>query len=225
MLTIFCLIAMVSLRQLAAGTSVDQGLCQRFHLGALSTVQPTRRVYDCFQMNSELEMMEIRLNTLYQVVDYFVVIESKLSYRNTSKPLFFRQHEQRFQAFVDKIIYIALDSLQGSTNWEREWFQRQSLVKGLQVPGKHIETGDIIMLSDLDEIPRPEVVRALKVCDSVPDKMALEATLAIYSFSLQQQGAPWARIKATVYNGAMPDLQELRMAEGHDAPSGNQGKV
>lgn len=35
-------------------------------------------IYDCFPFFNELDILEIRLNTLFDTVDYFVIIEASL---------------------------------------------------------------------------------------------------------------------------------------------------
>ncbi len=48
----------------------EEGFCERYGL-------PVRkgevRIYDAFMFNGELDMLEVRLEELYDVVDYFVI--------------------------------------------------------------------------------------------------------------------------------------------------------
>ena len=34
------------------------------------------KIYDCFNFFNELDILELRLNILYDVVDYFIIVES-----------------------------------------------------------------------------------------------------------------------------------------------------
>ena len=45
------------------------------------------KVYDCFTFFNELDLLEIRLNELDNVVDYFVLVESKRSFQNKPKEI------------------------------------------------------------------------------------------------------------------------------------------
>jgi beta-1,4-mannosyl-glycoprotein beta-1,4-N-acetylglucosaminyltransferase len=47
------------------------------------------KIYDCFPFFNELDILEIRLNELYDVVDYFVLVESRCSFSNNPKLLFY----------------------------------------------------------------------------------------------------------------------------------------
>ena len=39
-----------------------------------------RKIYDLFMVNTELDFLEIRLKTLYDHVDYFVIVEAPLTF-------------------------------------------------------------------------------------------------------------------------------------------------
>lgn len=63
------------------------------------------RVIDSFIFFNELDILEIRLNELYDVVDYFVIHESPLTHTKKPKPLYFAENRNKFKKFDDKIIY------------------------------------------------------------------------------------------------------------------------
>lgn len=113
------------------------------------------RLFDCFTFFNELDLLEIRLETLDSIVDYFVIAEAPITYRSDPKPLYFEQNKQRFAKFLPKIRHIIVDDLPTEKgfdqNWQRETFQRAALERGLA----DARDEDIIMLSDLDEIPTP----------------------------------------------------------------------
>ena len=70
-----------------------------------------RKIYDCFNFFNELDLLEIRLNTLYDIVDYFVIIESNLTHSGEVKPFYYEDNKSRFEKFSDKIIhYKVLDT-------------------------------------------------------------------------------------------------------------------
>ena len=66
-------------------------------------------VYDCFNFFNEFDLLEIRLNELDDVVDYFVVCESNVTHNGIPKPMFFKENEERFSQFKDKIIYLPIN--------------------------------------------------------------------------------------------------------------------
>ena len=119
-------------------------------------------VYDCFIFFNELDLLEIRLNELNQVVDKFVLVEADRTFQNTPKPFIFEENKERFSKFKDKIIHVKLTKypvfipiLNPFSAWKLEYFQRNAVVKGL----KKCKPTDVIMISDVDEIPNTDVLK------------------------------------------------------------------
>lgn len=113
-------------------------------------------IYDCFTFFNELDLLEIRLNTLDKVVDKFVLVEATKTFTNKDKSLYFKENRERFKQFEDKIIYIVVDDFPPFDNaWTYEFHQRNNIVKGLT----NCADTDTVLISDLDEIPNPETVR------------------------------------------------------------------
>lgn len=116
-------------------------------------------VYDTFLFYNELDLLEIRLNTLWDVVDYFVIAEATLTHQKEKKPLFFEDNKQRFQKYVNKIIHVIIDDeIECYGDLEPWKYQRNCISRGLQ----QCEGKDKIILSDLDEIPNPKMVQVAK---------------------------------------------------------------
>lgn len=112
-------------------------------------------VYDCFTFFNELDLLEIRLNILNGVVDKFVLVEATKTHSNRDKPLFYWENKDRFKPFEDKIIYVRMDSYpEYTSSWLFENLQRNMVIKGLE----SCKPDDIVMISDLDEIPNPSAV-------------------------------------------------------------------
>lgn len=119
-------------------------------------------IYDCFAFFNELDLLEIRLNTLDSVVDRFVLVEATRTFQKAEKPLFFEQHKERFKPFLHKIEHIVVDEYPGffakfrtPTTWDYDDHQKEQIKKGL----KNCRPTDVIIISDVDEIPRPELVK------------------------------------------------------------------
>ena len=119
------------------------------------------KVIDCFSYFDEDLILEIRLSTLYNYVDEFVICEATLDHAGNNKRLNF--NIEKFKQFKDKINYIVIDDLPKEVkkfkkNWHpahaRDQFQRNALVRGID----HCNDDDLIMISDLDEIPNPEKI-------------------------------------------------------------------
>jgi beta-1,4-mannosyl-glycoprotein beta-1,4-N-acetylglucosaminyltransferase len=119
-------------------------------------------VYDCFIFFNELDLLEIRLNELDGIVDKFVLVEADRTFQNTSKSFIFEENKERFSQFLHKIIHIKLTKypffiplINPFSPWKIEYFQRDSIVKGLI----NCKPDDIILISDVDEIPDPNVLK------------------------------------------------------------------
>ena len=69
------------------------------------------KVYDTFIFFNELDLLEIRLNILKDVVDYFVLVESTKTFTGHDKKLYYRENKDRFKEFNDKIIHIIVDNM------------------------------------------------------------------------------------------------------------------
>jgi beta-1,4-mannosyl-glycoprotein beta-1,4-N-acetylglucosaminyltransferase len=118
------------------------------------------KVFDCFMFFNELDVLELRLNELYSHVDYFIIIESQKTHSGKNKELYYQNNLERFKKFEDKIIYVIIEDLPNKLpqhivdidiNWFRENFQRNQIKTSLMQ--LDVSDKDIIMISDVDEIP------------------------------------------------------------------------
>ena len=63
------------------------------------------KVTDSFIFFNELDILEIRLNTLNDKVDTFILVESTVSHSGKEKPLFYEENKKRFEKFNHKIVH------------------------------------------------------------------------------------------------------------------------
>jgi hypothetical protein len=112
------------------------------------------KLIDCFIFGFELDLLELRLQELYEVVDQFVLVESTETIQRRPKPLLYADNRERFHPFADKIVHLIDDEPvtppAESFGYvkERETHQRNYLARGLG----QAEAGDLILLADVDEI-------------------------------------------------------------------------
>ncbi len=130
------------------------------------------KIFDCFMYFDENVVLDVRLNTLNQYVDYFVIVESLFTHKGEQRNLNF--DIKNFSKFKDKIIYLIYDNEpseiktinSGDTEKEksikyifnaiyRENGQRNFITNGLN----HADDDDIILISDVDEIPNLKEVK------------------------------------------------------------------
>lgn len=114
--------------------------------------KPKGEIYDCCLFFNEFELLKIRLEELYDQVDHFVIVESEETHRGSPKPLNFLAQQELFTKYLDKIIYVPIEKIKGSKSphsWIRENYQRNQIMRGLI----SCKNEDIILISDIDEIP------------------------------------------------------------------------
>jgi len=122
------------------------------------------KVYDCFTFFNELDILEIRLQELWDVVDVFVLAESNLSHSGKPKEYLYENNKERFAKYASKIRRIQVDDMPDTKDsWVREKYQRWSTGKGLT----DVSSEDLIIVSDVDEIPRAEAIKMIKEDENV----------------------------------------------------------
>lgn len=130
------------------------------------------KIYDIISFNSELDMLELRLNVLNDYVDYFVIVEATETFSGFEKPLYFELNKTRYKEFSHKIIhYVVTDTpkdfndpncdqeilflASNSSNvtrdhlcWLKEFYQKEKIKHALV----GLDDDDICYVSDCDEI-------------------------------------------------------------------------
>lgn len=117
------------------------------------------KIYDCFTFFDEFDILELRLEELNSVVDYFVLCEASETFVGDQKELHFIKEKERYQKFLDKIIYVKVDDFPDKNNvWVREEHQREAMLRGIV----NASADDLIIFSDVDEIPRADQISLVK---------------------------------------------------------------
>lgn len=122
-------------------------------------------VVDACIFFNELDMLELRLRELWDVVDRFVVVEAAFSHAGVSKPLLFAENRARFAPYREKIVHHALtDPPVTKPRDERERTllenaHRDAIGAALEPLG--LSDRDIVIVSDVDEIPRGSTIASL----------------------------------------------------------------
>lgn len=118
------------------------------------------KLIDGFVFYNELGLLKYRLDTLYDIVDNFILVESTKTFSGNSKELFYEKNKHLYEKYQDKIIHIIVDDMPTTNNaWDREAHQRNSISRGFQ----NLQDEDLILISDVDEIPNPELLNKLKI--------------------------------------------------------------
>ena len=132
---------------------------------------------DAFIFFNEKELIELRLKYLNSIVDYFVVIEANITHQGKKKEWNFPNIlKTDLTEFSNKIQYHQLhidiekikeeeswiiDDIKGDDAWRIENFQRNYI----KTACNKFSNEDILIISDVDEIPSKQKLGFIKSCD------------------------------------------------------------
>lgn len=150
------------------------------------------KLIDAFLFFQELDLLEIRLNYLYDHVDRFVILEAVQTFSGKPKPLVFRDNIKRFEKYLDKITYYVVEDahqdyesvqaflkdshsetsasvlsiMDGHTHYNKKqlhWVLDTYHREMLHAPlNDTANNDDLVMFSDLDEIPSLSAIEEIK---------------------------------------------------------------
>lgn len=147
-------------------------------------------VYDCIPLFNELDLLELRLNELNSVVDRFIIVEATLTHGGQPKPLNFDLNKERFAKFLHKISYVVVNDYVAMDSWSIERHQRDCIMRAMS----GVQDNSIVIISDLDEIPKAEKVREYidKDCKEI---MSFEQNLYYYYLNCKSKDFwQWSKI-------------------------------
>lgn len=67
------------------------------------------KIFDCFLFNNEIDLLELRFSLLYEHVDYFVIVESEITFQGNVKEFNFERYKYRFEKYLNKIFYYKIE--------------------------------------------------------------------------------------------------------------------
>ena len=184
-------------------------------------------IYDCFMYYDEDLLLDLRLNSLDQYVKKFVITEATFTHNGSSKKLNFNLNN--FKKFKDKIIYIVVDKqpqnilelTEGESKKKRsdklilngmarDYFQRENLIKGI----KKAEDDDVILISDLDEIPNLSYLKNIDINNKI---VLFKQKMFYYKLNLLYDKFSWIGSKAVKKKNFLSP-QWLRNIKGKNYP-------
>lgn len=176
------------------------------------------KIYDCFTFYQELDLLELRLADLYEKVDHFVIVESNTTFQNTPKPFYFEQNKERYSQWLDKIIHIRVDNMPQDPNpWINERFQRNQIMQGLA----NANPTDLVIISDVDEIPRAGAVDYMRASDQTI--FAMRMPIYNFKFNYMKDNPDryniWGMVaRRSVFNDIEPDVFRSLRFQFMEAP-------
>jgi|TARA_B110000211_G_scaffold226603_1_gene280369 beta-1,4-mannosyl-glycoprotein beta-1,4-N-acetylglucosaminyltransferase len=151
-------------------------------------------------------LLDLRLNMLNKYIKKFVIAEATYTHNGTKKKLNFDINN--FKKFKDKIDYLVVDSRPNNllnfvsgepehkkgeklilNGMARDYFQRENLIRGLS----DAKEDDIILISDLDEIPNLSNLNLTNISDKI---IIFEQKMFYYKLNLLYENYFWYGTKA-----------------------------
>jgi beta-1,4-mannosyl-glycoprotein beta-1,4-N-acetylglucosaminyltransferase len=155
-------------------------------------------------------ILDLRLNTLNKFIDYFVIVESIYNHKGEKRKLKFNIN--KFKKFNKKIIYLIHNQIpseikqikkndsehEKNTKYIfnaifRENSQRNYILKGL----RKAKDNDIILISDVDEIPNLKKVNFKTLKDKL---IFFKQEMFYYKFNLKLPNYNWIGTKSCKKN-------------------------
>ena len=159
------------------------------------------KIFDCFMYFDEEVVLDVRLNTLDKYVDYFVIVESSFTHKGDNRNLMFNHN--KFEKFKNKIIYLVYDKQPkgieavNENDSEDEKSRKYILNAALRENGQRnfiqnglnkAEDNDIILISDVDEIPDLSEVNFNNISEKI---IMFHQDMFYYKFDLKIPNLLW----------------------------------
>jgi beta-1,4-mannosyl-glycoprotein beta-1,4-N-acetylglucosaminyltransferase len=173
-------------------------------------------IIDCFMFYNELDLLTYRLHMLDKYVDWFVIVESTHTHAGRPKSLYYKDNQDKFTQFHKKIIHIVVDDFPhknisqdyldkvkscgpNQKQWQNERFQRNCITRGMdKLP---LDEKDVIVVSDLDEIPRGTILKEIVNTNYVYTSKMIALEMDMYYYNLETKVKnPWYRARSFRYS-------------------------
>lgn len=157
------------------------------------------KIVDAFTFFNEIELLKIRLELLYDHVDAFCICEGRYTFTGNKKPYYVELYQEDLTPWLDKIIYLKFEpDITGldfskkdssfnpnSPAWHMERAQRNSLAEVCS----NLSGTDVLIVSDLDELPNPLVINRIRTASPALAKSRLEMQMHYYFMNCVGTGA------------------------------------
>ena len=139
------------------------------------------KIYDCFTYCGEDLLLKIRLESLFNKVDKFIIIEGNKYFNGETKSKFFDIN--KFEKYQKKINYYFIEDYPKhvGNNWEYEFYQRNQIKRGLT----GLLDEDLILISDVDEIPKLDNENSQNIT------VQFSCKICYYKFNIHYYGLKW----------------------------------
>ncbi|KAM7266945.1 hypothetical protein ACFE04_009111 [Oxalis oulophora] len=150
-----------------------------------------RRVFDAVLFSNEMDILMLRWKELYPYITQFVILESNSTFTGIPKPLRFANNRKKFEFIEPRLTYGMIGGrfVKGENPFVEEAYQRVALDQLLRIAG--IEDDDLLIMSDVDEIPSAHTINLLRWCEDIPPILHLQLKNYLYSFEFLYDSNSW----------------------------------
>ncbi|HVC10354.1 MAG TPA: hypothetical protein VNE59_01840 [Burkholderiales bacterium] len=150
-------------------------------------------IIDAVMFLNEVELFEFRYELLKDSVDCFVVVEADTTHSGRKRNLVFPDLLNRRKDIASRTIYhprmidtagMKLDFVPGRTDLSTDHWKIENLIRNaIAEPLETIDDDELLLISDVDEIPSREAIRALAAAsrESPPLPIAFQQALFYYN--------------------------------------------
>lgn len=186
------------------------------------------KVIDGFSFFNEFDILKLRLNYLQDIVDYFLISECNYTHSGNSKPYYLddiiSELNDNIQRKIIRLKYEPDISDYDFSNreecnfesgfWKLERGQRNYILEGL----KNFSPDDLFMLSDVDEIPRKELIQHLKQNGLPENKLALARCDNFYYNFFTYENNTWGGTVFTDVETALKTTTDFLRGRSYEFP-------
>ncbi|XP_073143909.1 uncharacterized protein [Henckelia pumila] len=171
-----------------------------------------RRVFDAVLFSNEVDILKIRWKELYPYVTEFVLLESNSTFSGLPKPCVFSSVRDQFRFVEPRLTYGQVPGrfMKDENPFVEEAYQRLALDYLLKQAG--IQDDDLLIMSDVDEIPSRHTVNLLRWCDEIPHILHLRLKNYLYSFEFLLDDSSW-RASIHVYRSGKTRYAHYRQSD------------
>lgn len=157
------------------------------------------KLVDCFMFFNEMSLLALRLKENFDIVDYFIIVESNLTFSGNNKEYLFEKNKDLYTQYLSKIIHVKVENTPYTTNpWEREIYQRDCILHGLHQI--NLNSNDIVLVSDCDEIVDNNILKYIKINGINKTIYALNMDVYYYNFTCKANEEWSSKVKIFYYD-------------------------
>lgn len=170
------------------------------------------RIFDTFPFHDELDILECRLYELQDIPNLVhVLVEADVTHQDNPKPSYFLDSRERFAPWKDRIVHVWATDLptvkEFPDPWAREHAQREWIGKGLHEA--EAEQSDIVLQSDVDEIPTTLAARNVRPNGLLAFQQRGLFWAADWQYPRVWHGTVASRLRTIRSFGAMRDARNI----------------